>query len=402
MHLFLAIIILSCSQFGSQIFLPALPEIAQHYAISNGSAQYLIMLYFVSFGLSQLIYGPWSDNNGRRNVFLIGQGIYILGTVLAIFSTTPLMFAFARILQGLGAGSALIISRSVLSDKLTGVKLNQAVASLSIAASAIAIATPMLGGFLSSISGWQGVFIMLFMHLSLVWWLGFKLLEHKTKAKLSYHDPVSNIHKLKKGYAEYKKLLTNGYFINVGMFKWLTTLLFLSSVTFFPFEFQQKLQLSQSQYGFYLTLASCGLMVGALLAKILHNRLGYPGLLLVFWPLLLISGLGFYLLPFTLLTSISCYFLFMVCAGAYYPCCLQLIIRPFRQQTGTVNALLGAIDMFIFSALAALINALFIKDIHSLGLLFLFVSAILFISWLLLDKRENTFIESSSLAAGVH
>ena len=87
MQLFLAILLLSCSQLGSQLFLPALPEIAQYFSITNSYTQYILMLYFMSFGLSQLIYGPWSDNVGRRKVFLIGQGVYIVGCLLAVFAS---------------------------------------------------------------------------------------------------------------------------------------------------------------------------------------------------------------------------------------------------------------------------------------------------------------------------
>lgn len=394
MLLMLAILILSCAQLGSQIFLPALPEIAKYFSITNHYAQYIVMLYFVSFGLSQLIYGPWSDKKGRRQVFLIGQAIYILGTVLAICSTSPIMFACARILQGLGAGSSLVISRTVLSDQLTGAKLNQAIASLSIAASLIAIMTPLLGGWLSSISNWQGVFIMLGLHLSVVWFMTYKLLASSSINELDGNTKklTSKTKHLKQFTRDYVKLLSNFHFIHHGLFKWLTTLLFLTSVTFFPFEFQQKLQLTTSQYGFYLSLATCGLIIGTVLAKILHNRLGYALILLLFWPLLFLSGLGLYVLPFTLITSMSCYFLFMVCAGAYYPCCLQLIIAPFPDKKGTVNALLGAIDMFVFSALAILVNTLFIRDTQSLGILFILVSVVLLISWLLLAQRERKVI----------
>jgi MFS family permease len=394
MLLLLAILILSCAQLGSQIFLPALPEIAEYFSITNSHAQYIVMLYFISFGFSQLIYGPWSDIKGRRQVFLIGQVIYILGTVMAVFSTSPLMFASARILQGLGAGSALVISRTVLSDQLTGSKLNQAVASLSIAASIIAIGSPLLGGWLSNISNWQGVFIMLAIHLSVVWWFSYKLLASKPSLVLAGNNKriVSKNNYFKRIISEYVTLLTNFHFINIGLFKWLTTLLFLTSVTFFPFELQQKLQLTASEYGFFLTLATSGLVVGSVLAKILHKHLGYQLILLVFWPLLFLSGLGFYLLPFTLLTSMVCYFFFMVCAGAYYPCCLQLIIAPFRHKTGTVNALLGAIDMLVFSALSALVNTLFITHIHSLGILYLLVSAVLLISWLLMNQQERKYM----------
>ena len=404
MLLALAILILSCAQLGSQIFLPALPEIANYFAISNSYAQYIVMLYFISFGLSQLIYGPWSDKVGRKKVFLIGQIIYILGTILAVFATNPLMFAMARILQGLGAGSALVVSRTVLSDQLTGAKLNQAVASLSIAASIIAIISPLLGGWLSSISNWQGVFIMLAIHLSLVWCLSYTLLPSQTNAKPADppHNRASKKNSVTRVTREYIALLKNFHFINIALFKWLTTLLFLTSVTFFPFEFQQNLQLTAAQYGFVLTLATCGLMVGAVLAKLLHQRLGYQLILLIFWPLLLLSGLGLYLLPFTLTNSMSCYFLFTVCAGAYYPCCLQLIIAPFRHQTGTVSALLGAIDMLVFSTVAAVINTLFISDTHDLGILFLLVCAVLLISWLLIEQRKRKFILTDKQTSLVH
>jgi len=397
-HLLLAILILSCAQLGSQIFLPALPEIAKYFSVSNNYAQYIVMLYFISFGLSQLVYGPWSDKKGRRQVFLIGQAVYIIGTVLAVVSTNPLIFAAARLLQGFGAGSALIISRTVLSDHLNGAKLNQAVASLSIAASIIAIFSPLLGGWLSSISNWQGVFLLLLFHLIFVWWLSYKSLTSQVSNNLGTNAKIINKNSLKRLVGEYLRLMTNAHFINIALFKWLTTLLFLTSVTFFPFEFQQNLQLSASEYGLFLTLATSGLIVGAVLAKALHKNLGYQQMLLLFWPLMFVSGLGLYLLPFTLLNSMSCYFLFMVCAGAYYPCCLQLIIAPFRHKTGTVNALLGAIDMLVFSALAALANALFVKDTHSLGILYLAVSALLLINWFLMHQRERKLILTNKIS----
>ena len=73
MYLFLSILMLSCAQFGSQIFLPALPQIAEQFSLSNTDTQQIIMLYAIGFGLSQLLYGPWSDIAGRRKIFLFGQ-----------------------------------------------------------------------------------------------------------------------------------------------------------------------------------------------------------------------------------------------------------------------------------------------------------------------------------------
>jgi DHA1 family 2-module integral membrane pump EmrD-like MFS transporter len=385
MQVLIAIILLSCAQFGSQIFLPALPAIAEHFAISDNQAQQLIMLYYVSFGLSQLVYGPWCDAVGSRRVFLIGQVFFIMGCLLGAMAQSPEMLGWGRILQGLGAGAPLIISRTLLSETLQGDKLKQAVASLAIAASVFAVMAPLLGGWITTSASWQTLFFVVACYLMLAWFIGFSLLN-KTTIKRTV-VPVKSIIK------DYTALMTDLRFVTTAAFKWLPTLLFLSSHTLFPFEFQQKLSITAQQYGLYMTIPACGLILGTTLVKILQRSMSAKNLLLLFFPLLLLSGIGLYAQPFSLVGSLIFYSLFMVSAGAYYPCVLQMIIAPHPTKVGTVNALTSAVDMFIFSALAALINQYWVHDSQTLGLLYLVTSVILALCWLLIhyqDKNTST------------
>lgn len=381
MQVLIAIILLSCAQFGSQIVLPALPQIAQHFAISSHETQQIIMLYFISFGLSQLVYGPWCDAVGSRRVFLVGQSLFILGSLLAVLAQSPDMLAWGRILQGLGAGAPLIISRTLLSQTMQGEKLKQAVASLAIAASMFSVMAPLLGGWITTTTSWQTLFLVVAAYLVFAWIIGFTLLNKQPVKPATV--PLKAITK------DYAALILDRRFLSTAAFKWLPTLLFLSSQTFFPFEFQQKLAISAQQYGLYMTIPACGLILGTSLVKILQNKLSAKGLLLLFMPVLLLSGLGLYMQPFSLYGSLLSYSLFMVCAGAYYPCVLQMIIAPHPTKVGTVNALTSAIDMFIFSALAAFVNKYWVNDSQALGQLYLVCTAILALCWLLIHFQDK-------------
>ena len=390
MYLFLSILMLSCAQFGSQIFLPALPQIAEQFSLSNTDTQQIIMLYAIGFGLSQLLYGPWSDIAGRRKIFLFGQLLFIAGSLCCAMASSPTMLAIGRILQGLGAGAPLIVSRTILGDMLIADKLKQAFASMAIAASVITVITPVLGGWLTTNSSWQYLFGLVSLYLTLCWVIGFKLLPAGTGTGNSV-----SVGKILK---EYCALITDARFLCPASFKWLPNLLFMSSVTFFPFEFQQKFSLSAEQYGFYISLTMGGLVLGTVLVKVAQKYWDYHSILALFWPLLLLSSLCFYFLPFTLFNALLSYSIFLICGGAFYTCCLQLIIEPFRQQAGTVNALSGAIDMFGCALLAMLINKYWLVDSQSLGLLFLLVTALLAVSWWLMYTQKKRGLKQHSTA----
>lgn len=378
MYLSLAILMLSCAQFGSQVFFPALPDIAMQFAISNNDAQQIMMLYFVSFGLSQLFYGPWSDNVGRRKVFLAGQLLFIIGCLLSAFATSPSMLAIGRFLQGLGAGAPLIVSRTLLSDVLIGNKLKQAIASLAIAASIISVSAPLVGGWYIDSNDWQSLFFFMTFYLSVIWVIGFKLLPCST-VKPQLPSPQIIL-------IEYAKLICDSRFISASSFKWMPSLLYLTCVTYFPFEFQNKLVVSPKEYGSYMSLCLLGLVLGAFLGKLSQKFMSHQNILALFWPLLLLSGLGFYTLPFSVVNMLICYGVFLVCAGIYYPICLQLIVEPFQEKKGAVFALSGAIDMFGSALIASIVIKYWLTDMQSLGVLFILVALLLAMSWCFLFK----------------
>mgnify|MGYP000503451580 FL=1 len=225
MKLFMAILMIAGVHFGAHMIMPALPQIAQTFNISASASQQVIVLYFFAFGFSQLFYGPLSDAYGRRKIFIIGQGVFVVGSALAYFATTPSDLMVARILQGLGAGAPLIISRAVLSDAYNGRDLSQAIASLSVAASVAVVVGPIVGGAITTWLGWQSVFGLLAAYLSFTLIMGLMML---TRHSGSTEEPAT-LGNIVRQYLSFSKNLS---LLSLAAQKWLLTFLLL--IKLFP------------------------------------------------------------------------------------------------------------------------------------------------------------------------
>ncbi len=381
--LFMAMLMMAGVHFGAHMIMPALPQLAQSFNISSGAGQQIIVLYFFAFGFSQLFYGPLSDGLGRRKIFLFGQTVFVAGSALAYFAATPNQLMAARILQGLGAGAPLIISRAVLSDTLKGHALAQAMASLGIATSAAVVVGPILGGVITTWFGWQSVFGVLTVYLAVTLAAGWLILSRNSANTLKAVS-LASIGR------QYMSFSQNLGLVSVAAHKWLLTFLLLITVAFLPFELQGKLGLSAAQYGYYLMLPSLGPIVGSVLIKMCLRVYSAQRLLAGFSLLILLAGLIFIWAPFTPFNLMLAYGLFMLALGAMFPCVMQLVVAPYHQQAGAVNAYVGAIEMLVFSGLAILVGRYFISDVHSLGLVFIAVFLLLVACTGVLHHKSKT------------
>jgi len=379
--LILAILFLSCSQLASQIFLPAMPDIAVSLESNRSDLQEIMMYYFICLGLSQLIVGPLCDLIGDRKVFLFCQLLFVMGTLLAGMAQSEFTFALGRIFQGFGAAAPLLISRTILGAYLKGQKLKSATASLSIAASLVAVMAPWLGGVVTTQFNWQTLFMVICSYLLSVWLIGFKFLSkvHTVSSCQSF--------KLKVMLAQYKNLIVQAKFLSIAAFKWLPTFLYLTTQIYYPFELQAKFDLSAAEYGSAMMIPTLGLVLGTVLAKGLQKKLSYEAMLILFWPLIFLSGLVLLILPFSLFSSLFSYSLLMVAFGTYYPCCIHLIVTSFKQSAGTASALVGAIELLCFSLIAILICKYLITSHMSLSYLYLMTSLVLLFSWFVMSKK---------------
>ena len=81
--------------FAIDMYLPALPAIAQSLHADTGAVQLSLTVFFIAVSLSQPFYGPLSDMVGRKAPLFVGLILFSLGSVgCALAPTIGTLIAF--------------------------------------------------------------------------------------------------------------------------------------------------------------------------------------------------------------------------------------------------------------------------------------------------------------------
>jgi DHA1 family bicyclomycin/chloramphenicol resistance-like MFS transporter len=144
--------------FAIDMYLPALPTVAADLGASTQAVQLTLSAFFLAFGASQLVYGPLSDLMGRRPPLLIGLGVFLAGTLGCAFAPTIEALVAARVLQGLGAATVMVVPRAVIRDLHSGPEATRLMALVMLVISVSPMLAPLAGSGVMAIAGWRWIF----------------------------------------------------------------------------------------------------------------------------------------------------------------------------------------------------------------------------------------------------
>lgn len=147
--------------FAIDMYLPAMPAIAADLGASIGAVQYTLIAYFVAFGVSQLAYGPWADQAGRKRPLYVGLGIFVAGSVWAALAPGIAGLIAARFVQGLGGAVLMVVPRAVIRDLHTGAEATRLMAMVMLVISVSPMLAPLAGAGLIALAEWRVIFWVL-------------------------------------------------------------------------------------------------------------------------------------------------------------------------------------------------------------------------------------------------
>ncbi|MEL0607759.1 multidrug effflux MFS transporter [Vibrio echinoideorum] len=367
--LLLAMMIIATGQVGVSIYLPSLPLIASDLSVTQVDVQLLVTLFLVGFGLSQLFYGPMSDAVGRRPIFLLGQGIYLVGTIVCFaFSDNMNALEVGRLLQGLGAGSASVLGRSVLRDSYDGPQLTKALSYISVTASIMPIIAPVFGGWISFHLGWQAVFLFVLLYLLAIFTLGYFVLPETLPYGKSRFDATKVV-------KNYGRLLTNRQVISSASYNWMSYLASLVSLSLFPFLMQEQLGLTAAEYGSLMIVPSAGLLIGSVALNLLNRRFSTPQLMSLAILIILASGTWLLTHELTIFNLVWAFTWLAIAQGISFPLSISMLLEPHKKQAGAVSALSGSIQMCLAGLLGGYLVESWVTTHLQLGVFYLIIAA---------------------------
>jgi len=147
--------------FAIDMYLPALPAIAEDFDTSISAAQATLTAYFIAFGIAQLVYGPVADWVGRKWPIYAGLAIFILGSLACAFAPTVGWLVAARFVQALGAATVMVVPRAIIRDLYTGSQATRMMALIMLVISVSPMLAPLAGSGLIALGGWRLIFEVL-------------------------------------------------------------------------------------------------------------------------------------------------------------------------------------------------------------------------------------------------
>lgn len=145
------------SSLDQTIISTALPTIAGDLGGVDHIA-WIITAYTLAITIGMPIYGKLGDQYGRKGLFIIAIGIFILGSILGGLSGTMGALITARFVQGLGAAGLMILSQAILADIMSPRERAKYSGIMGAVFGISAIAGPLLGGFLTDHLSWHWTF----------------------------------------------------------------------------------------------------------------------------------------------------------------------------------------------------------------------------------------------------
>ena len=144
--------------FAIDMYLPAMPDIGRDLAASQHEVQWTIVGYFITFGLAQLVYGPWADQAGRKPPLYVGLALFILGTVTCALAPSLGWLVLGRMVQGAGGAANMVVLRAVIRDMATGPAATRMMSTIMIVIAVSPLLAPLSGAGLLAIGSWRLVF----------------------------------------------------------------------------------------------------------------------------------------------------------------------------------------------------------------------------------------------------
>ncbi|MBA3351232.1 MAG: MFS transporter [Blastocatellia bacterium] len=116
--------------------------------------------YLVTSTVTVPVWGKLSDLYGRRLLYQIGIGIFLLGTLLSGLSTSMTQLIIFRAIQGLGAGALIPLGMTIIGDIFTVEERAKMQAYFSGVWGFSSIIGPVVGGFITDQLNWRWVFFI--------------------------------------------------------------------------------------------------------------------------------------------------------------------------------------------------------------------------------------------------
>ncbi|HBC82726.1 MAG TPA: Bcr/CflA family drug resistance efflux transporter [Escherichia sp.] len=335
------------------MYLPALPVIAQQFGVPAGSAQMTLSTYILGFALGQLLYGPMADSIGRKPMILGGTLIFAAAASACALAQSIDQLITLRFFHGLAAAAASVVINALMRDIYPKEEFSRMMSFVMLVTTVAPLLAPMIGGAVLVWLSWHAIFwilaiaallasLMIFFFIS-------ETLPVERRQPFHIRTTLGNFATLFRHKRVLSYMLASGFSF-AGMFS------FLSAGPFVYIELNHVLP---QNFGYYFALNIVFLFImtiinGRFVRRVGALRMFRAGLWIQFvmalWMVLSAAfDVGFWALVVGVAAFVGC--VSLVASNA-----MAVILDEFPHMAGTASSLAGTFRFGIGAIVGALLS----------------------------------------------
>lgn len=365
---------------ANDMIMPGMVEIVKHFHAPVYYVALSMSLYILGNSFFILFASFFTERFGKRHVLLIGNFLFLLFTILLIFSTTIHMFMWMRFFQGVGL-AIIAIGYALIHEKFND---KNAIKLISLMGN-VAILAPMIGPIIGSV-------IMTYYSWQIIFYLT-SILSAITLVGLAWFTPkdavVTSQPPLKVLFKQYGEVLINKEFIHGTLclvFALMTLLLWISQAPNIIFI---KLHLDYTHYVIYQIISIGGLTLSSLLMQFIAGNYSIYKIVRVGGALVLIGSIVSLVTTKSILLITVGLGIYSFGIGLVNGCIIRLIMSIKGYTQSMIAAMVGFIETLAFFIAITVMNEYFIYFKFSL----LSFTVLVFVFGLITYFYVNKYIE---------
>ncbi|MFO1398590.1 MAG: multidrug effflux MFS transporter [Burkholderiales bacterium] len=380
--------------FAVDMYLPAFPAIAAELRTGAIGIQQTLSVYMFAYAFMMLWHGALSDALGRRVIILAGLGLFALGTLgCAIAGNVESLWLF-RALQGLSAGSGLVVGRAIIRDRFHGAEAQKMMSQITLVFGLGPALAPIVGGLLLNGLGWRSIFWFM-----LAWTVLMLVLCVRS---LPETLPVAQRHALHPAalWRNYRAVLGQPKFALLSLVPALNFCAFFVYISAAPSFLVDLLGVSTYGFAWLFVPMISGIMLGAYLSGRLAGRVSGLRTVRIGFTVAAV-GVVLNLLISTLLPPFVAWnvvplFVYTCGSSLIMPTITLLLLDLFPTMRGLTSSLQGFVQFALGGVVAGSIAPLLAHSLTSLALGMAAFAGASFVLWLVYQRRARTTLKEAS------
>ena len=334
--------------------LPAIPARVDALNTTLSRGQQIVGVFMFGMSLGQIPAGLASDRFGRLPTIYAGMGLFVGAAWVAATANDMEILLAARFIQGIGAASAIVISRAVVRDISSGTDAARLMSLMTMIFTVAPVIAPSIGALLVSNWNWRAPFIVIAV-------CGIALLFGIRSNLVETHVPDASQHPLRQLVSSFREYFSHRQSIFGLLLLILPPAGFMSVIAVSAALTVDIYGFSITEYGLIFACAGLSILVGSVANRWLVNRFDIMQLIKLGVILIFVSSAQLVIIawldsaPFWWVWTCVCLYMFTI--AILMPNATVLALDPLPRIAGVASSIIGTTQNMV-GASGAVLGAL--------------------------------------------